>query len=96
MIEGSWAVVEMLGHRQIVGQLFEVVVAGATMLRVDTPSDPPRTVLVAPASLYAITPITEEQARARVAPRRELSPAAVGQFIDDDFLEDPDEPWDDD
>lgn len=83
MIEGAWAVVEMLGHRRILGQLSEVTVAGASMLRVDTPSEPPRSVIVAPASLYAITPCTEEQVRAQVGPRPELSPAVVGHVLDD-------------
>lgn len=83
MIEGAWAMVEMLGHRQIIGQLSEVTVAGAPMLRVDVPSEPPRTTLIAPASLYAITPISEEQARASASPRRELL-ASLNGYVDDD------------
>lgn len=90
MIAGTWAIVEMLGHRRILGQLSEVTVAGSTMLRVDTPSDPPRSVLVAPASLYAITPCDEEHVRAQTAPRPELS-AAYDEFVDDEG-----DDWDDD
>jgi hypothetical protein len=91
VIGGMWAVVEMLGHRQIIGLLSEETVAGATMLRVDTPSDPPKAVLVSAASLYAITPCTEEQARARVAPpRAELSPAFDEFVLDDDYDEEED------
>jgi NaMN:DMB phosphoribosyltransferase len=85
MLEGTWAIVEMLGHRQAVGQLSEVTVAGATMLRVETPGEPPRVVLVAASALYAITPCTEEYARQRVAPRLSLG---AGFGDDDDYDDD--------
>lgn len=93
MIEGAWAVVDLLGHKEVVGQLSEVTVAGAAMLKIDTPSDPPRSVLVSAASLHAITPCTEEQARARVAPRPELSlpyEVHVVAPCDDDLYDDDD------
>lgn len=82
MIEGTWAVVEMLGHRQLIGQLSEITVAGAQMLRVDIPSDPPRQVIVAAGSLYAITPIDEQDARARFARPAELT---VGSDLVEEF-----------
>lgn len=83
MVAGTWAVVEMLGHRQLVGQLSEVTVAGAAMLRVDVPSEPPGVVYVAPSSLYAITPTTEDVARARYARPPELSVTADHDYDDD-------------
>lgn len=85
MIEGTWAKVEMLGHRQVVGQLSEETVAGAAMLRIDIPSDPPGVILAAPSSLYAITPCSEEWARGHFAAPKELDTGSAD--IDD---------WDDD
>ena len=94
MIDGTWATVEMLGHRSVVGQLSEVTVAGAPMLRIEVPTEPPGVVIAAPASLYCITPITEDAARARHAKRPELPyPVEVSPFdeyVDDDDFDDSD------
>jgi hypothetical protein len=42
----------------------EVEIAGAGMLRIDIPGEPPATQFYSPAALYALTPTTEEVARA--------------------------------
>jgi hypothetical protein len=71
-IELGWAVVEMLGHRVIAGFVSEVEIAGAGFLRVDLWSEegmPRATQFVAPGSVYAITPTTEEAVRERMRPR---------------------------
>jgi len=68
----GWSIVEMLGHRVIAGFVSEVEIAGAGFLRVDLWSEegaPKTTQFVAPASVYCITPTTEEIVRERMQPR---------------------------
>jgi hypothetical protein len=60
----DWVILELLGHRRLAGYLTEVQIAGAGFLRIDIPCDPPVTQYAAPASVYAITPTTEDIARA--------------------------------
>lgn len=89
---GTWAFVELMGHRQVVGTLSEAEVAGVKLLVVDK-ADGTRQ-LYSGAAIYAITPCTEEQARERwpylfVAATAELAPVesfdAHIDFDDDDF-----------
>ncbi len=68
----EWCVVEMLGHRRMVGRVREATFP-AGFLRVDEPDG--RTAIIAPASLYAIHPVTEEEARA-VADKWRTEPIA--------------------
>lgn len=71
MEPGSWALVEVMGHRRYVGRVTETTFAGAPMLEVAVPEwgqahgvrVPATTVLVAPGSLFAVTPLEEEDAR---------------------------------
>lgn len=60
----EWAVLELMGHRRVAGKVTEQQIAGAGFIRIDIPSDPPATQFYAPSSVYAITPTTEEIARA--------------------------------
>lgn len=68
----QWAIVEVMGHRRHVGVISEVVRFGATFLQVDAvvenDLDVRRTHLYPAASLFGVSPISEEQARAEVAP----------------------------
>jgi hypothetical protein len=59
----TWAVIELLGHRRLAGRVTETQIAGHGFLRLDIPSDPAVTQYVAPGSVYALTPTTEEIAR---------------------------------
>lgn len=62
-----WAVVEMLGHRKIAGRVTERPVAGTTLLQIDVPETaghPAFTRLIGGGAIYAITPCSEEVARA--------------------------------
>lgn len=59
----GWAIVELMGHRKLAGYVREVTLAGAAMLRLDIPSDPPVTQYYGASSLYCMTPTTEELAR---------------------------------
>jgi hypothetical protein len=69
----TWAIVEMLGHRRVAGRLREVQIAGAGFLRLDIPSTdghPDQTMFIAPGSVYAIHPVTEDVAQALAAQLR--------------------------
>ena len=63
----SWAIVELFGHQQIAGYLSEQTIGGTTFLRVDVPETSRAaayTKLYGAGAIYAITPTTEELARA--------------------------------
>jgi hypothetical protein len=66
----GWFIVELMGHRRLAGLVTEQTIAGAGFLRIDVPGKAPgevrATQFYPPASVYALTPVTEELAR-RVA-----------------------------
>lgn len=98
LFEG-WAILELMGHRRLGGYVTEVTLAGAGMLRIDIPelvlgetTHAAATQFYPPASLYALTPTTEEIARAvRSRPEpvhawelpRQGELTAVPDFLDD-------------
>ncbi len=87
---GTWAYVELMGHRQVVGTLSETEVAGVKLLAVAKPDGAVQ--LYSGAAIYAITPCTEEQARDRwpymFGAAAELSPVTgFDAWVDD--LDDP-------
>lgn len=76
----SWGVVEVMGHQRFAGWISEQSIGGASFVRVDVPevpavahrgytqdAIPAYTKLFGGASIYAITPCTEEVARRAVA-----------------------------
>lgn len=78
----SWAVLELMGHRRLAGRVRAVKLAGAAFLRIDVPADGDHvaaTQFYAPGSVYAITPVTEEVARA-VAVRSRPEPVSVWEL----------------
>ncbi|MGE0547589.1 MAG: acetyltransferase [Kofleriaceae bacterium] len=98
----GFAIVELMGHRRLAGYVREVTVAGAPLLRLDVPSDPPVTQYYGASAIYCITPTTEELAKqvaqqSRPAPvsRYELpeprKPAVDDEFDDSERDYDPDE-----
>ena len=75
----GWAVVELMGHRKIAGYVSEAPQYGTAMLRVDcvtTEGEPVATQFYGGASIYALTPTTEEIVR-RMAP---LNPRPVRHY----------------
>lgn len=61
-----WAIVELMGHQCMAGEITEVTVAGHGFVRIDVPATtkvPAFTRMVSPSSIYAINPTTEDLAR---------------------------------
>lgn len=70
----EWAILEIMGHNTYAGRVSEQTVGGASFVRVDVPaveSLQPFTKLFGASSIYCITPVTEEVARARAATLRQ-------------------------
>lgn len=100
-----WAIVELMGHRRLAGYVEEVELFGGKMMRLDVPSEPPVTQFYGPSAIYAVTPTTEEVARAfardrqpRPVERYELAlpspsrPSSIDVEPSDDL--DDDDGWD--
>ncbi len=63
----GWAVVELLGRRRYAGHLSEVTQFGVAMGRLDVPETdgaPAQTIFFGGESVYQISPVSEEAARA--------------------------------
>lgn len=61
-----WAIVEVMGHHRFAGHASETTIAGAGFVRLDVPENGTAQAfskLFAPASIYAITPVSEAVAR---------------------------------
>lgn len=72
----QWALVEIMGRQRIVGKVTEAVIAGAGMLRVDVPDGKggvKMTRFYSPASVYCISPVTQEIA-VQMAARIDAAP----------------------
>lgn len=61
----GWAILELMGHRRLIGRLSTATIAGASFLRIDIPREEgaETTQFYSPSAVYAITPTTEELAR---------------------------------
>lgn len=89
--EGTWAIVELMGHRRVIGMVTEATIAGTQFLRVDVlDGDTTTTQYYAPSAVYGLHPTTEAvalKAAKSVAPYRPVSPyelAAAPEFPDAD------------
>ncbi len=74
----SWALVEVMGHKRYAGRVTEHVIAGQGFVRVDVPEVEQHgerfdafTKLIGAASIYAITPVSEQIARGMAQVMRE-------------------------
>ena len=66
----AWAVVELMGHQRLAGQVSEQLVAGTPMLRVDVPAtegEAKFSKLFSPSAIYGISPASEEVVRLAAA-----------------------------
>lgn len=78
----TWALVEVMGHRKLAGEVSEQVIAGAGFIRVDVPEVPGAdayTAFFRPNSIYALTPVAEAVARHWCASHRERPIEVYGQ-----------------
>ena len=76
----GWAIVELMGHRKTAGMVSEAELAGAKLLRVDTPGENGAFVATqyyGGAAIYCVTPSTEETVRALLARRPYSLPEPV-------------------
>lgn len=74
-----WGILEIMGHQTYAGHISEQTIAGDGFIRVDVPQVgelPAFTKIFGAASIYAITPTTEEVARMRAESLRQ-SPLSV-------------------
>ncbi|TXH46021.1 MAG: acetyltransferase [Desulfurellales bacterium] len=74
-----WAIVEVMGHKKFAGRVTEQVIGGASFVRVDVPASGDELAyskLFGAGSIYCITPVDEQVARA-VAPKCGESPVSV-------------------
>ncbi len=75
----TFAILDLFGHQQIAGRVADVLIAGASFVRVDVPatdSDGQYTRYYHPNAIYSIAPCTEEVARAKAA-RLQARPVQV-------------------
>ena len=88
----QWAIVELMGHRRLAGQVTEQEIAGQAFIRLDIHATADETVtqFYSPSAVYCITPTSEETARragalSRPAPvsRWELEPRKPHLVTDD-------------
>ena len=65
--QDQWAQVEIFGHRQHWGRILEVERFGATLIRIDIPTEDAEifeSVFYGGGAIFSVTPCTEEAARA--------------------------------
>ena len=79
----GWVILEIMGHRRLAGHLTEQEVGPSRLLRIDVPADEPTeaqpwkmTQFYGPSSVFCITPVTEETARA-IARRMDAAPVQL-------------------
>lgn len=98
----TWAIVEVMGHRQFAGFVSEQSIGGSSFVRIDVPANEQYglhafTKLLGAGSIYAISPCTEETARAFAAQSRSKSfseyeaPRLPSQCCSVEFIEDDDD-----
>lgn len=88
----GWVLLELMGHRQRIGQAREEEVAGGVMLRIDIPTEGEGgeeyvTEYYGASSIYALRPVTEEVARDHWA-RSDPRPAKPTGYRPDAQIED--------
>lgn len=81
----EWAIVEVMGHNTYAGFVSEQTLGGASFIRVDVPEVngcPAFTKLLGAASIYAITPVSQEVATMRAKALRK-APITAWDLPDD-------------
>lgn len=86
----EWGFLEVMGHRRVPGRLTTVHLGGVSMVQVDVPKDAEtfRRQFYGAASIYCLTPASEEEVRKYLQPTPELEgPDDVGDDEDLDTEE---------
>lgn len=104
-----WALVELMGHQKTAGQIEEITLAGQEFLLLHVPAGKNSQAfskILGPGSIWGITPVSEEQARAAVnvwAPLpmekyclEEIAREMAVRMVSRERVIEPDEPDDDD
>lgn len=88
----EWVILELMGHRKLAGRVTEQTIGSASFIRIDVPGDNGEiaTQFYNPSAVYAMTPCSEELARAvaennapRPVTRYELPPAREDEYTAD-------------
>jgi hypothetical protein len=87
----EWCVLEIMGHQKFAGRVSEAVIAGQAFIRIDVPERksglglaiPGFTKLFGPSSVYSITPVAEDIARAMAA---QLETSAINVYDLPDYI----------
>lgn len=80
----GWAIVEVMGHRTIIGEASEVEQFGTVMLRIDVPTDDGQvTQFYGGSSIFSLTPVTEATARDRLEQQRRWTHAPSRLELDE-------------
>lgn len=90
----GWAVLELMGHRRLGGYVTEEEHFGVPLLRIDIPGpgDSTITQFYSASALYALTPSTEEAAKA-VAAYNQPRPIARFELSSPRVVDDDDPPF---
>lgn len=76
----GWAIVELMGHRRLIGKVSEATIAGTAMLRIDVlTSEGETTQFYGAGSIYCLTP-TDEQTARRAASLSKVAPITVWEL----------------
>ncbi len=76
----EWAILELMGHRRLAGKVSEAVIFGGSLLRIDIPGNDntwQATQYYSVQSIYCITPVAEDIARAMA---KQLRPEPVHRW----------------
>lgn len=104
----QWCIVDIMGHQRFAGLVTEQTIGGASFVRIDIPGtdkQPAFTKCFGASSIYCITPVTEEVAKAMAASLKQAplnvwdfpeefrgrmrTPAIAHSAHDDDFALEP-------
>jgi hypothetical protein len=77
----GWAMLELMGHRQRIGYIREVEIAGGKMLRIDIPNEGGDiTEFYGCSAIYSLRPVAEEIARESMKRHGDLRPVRPAEY----------------
>jgi len=77
----GWAMLELMGHRQRIGYVREVEMAGGKLMRIDIPNEGGYiTEFYGCAAIYSLRPVSEEIARDAMRRHGDLRPVRPAEY----------------